>query len=76
MAIYIIIDENNLAINVIDWDGNPGWGPPEGTTAIQYDGPFWPNAVWDGTALIDPNPPVVNVYTGVDANSVGPTSIS
>lgn len=46
---------NNLAINVIDWDGNPGWSPPEGTTAIQYDGAFWPYAVWDGTALIDPN---------------------
>ena len=31
---YAIIDTNNLVINMVVWDGNPPWSPPEGCIAV------------------------------------------
>jgi len=32
---YAIIDTtSNLVVNVIVWDGNPPWQPPDGTIAV------------------------------------------
>ncbi|REG57758.1 hypothetical protein B0G80_0392 [Paraburkholderia sp. BL6669N2] len=32
MSTYAIV-ENGIVVNVILWDGNPEWSPPEGTIA-------------------------------------------
>ena len=35
MARYALIDDNNIAVNVIEWDGDTSvWAPPEGQTAV------------------------------------------
>lgn len=34
---YIIIDADGLITNVIEWDGEAEWSPPEGQTAIESE---------------------------------------
>lgn len=48
---YLILDGNSKAVNDIIIE------VPDGGQLIEYDGPFWPDAQWDGTKLIDPTPP-------------------
>jgi len=32
---YVIIDQNNKAVNIVVWDGDTStWQPPENTTAV------------------------------------------
>lgn len=31
---YAIIDASNLVINMVAWDGNPPWQPPDGCIAV------------------------------------------
>ena len=35
MARYALVDDNNIAVNIIEWDGDTSvWAPPEGQTAV------------------------------------------
>ena len=57
MENYAIIDAaTNICINVIVWDGVSPYTPPDGTFLVPAgDGGIgW---IWDGTQLVDPNPP-------------------
>lgn len=57
MSSYAII-KDGLVINVVVWDGNSGWEPPEGTIAVAYDidGDNPPGRGWtyDGKKFIPP----------------------
>lgn len=34
MARYAVIDENNVVVSVVIWDGVAQWAPPAGTLAV------------------------------------------
>jgi hypothetical protein len=56
MSQYILIDENNVCVNVIEYDGETDYTPPEGQTLIAYDGDAHIGGTWDGTTVSNPNP--------------------
>lgn len=35
MSIYAVIDQSGLIVNVINWDGEAEWTPPENMTAVE-----------------------------------------
>ncbi len=58
MSRYILVNEDNVVINCIEWDGDTNkWSPPAGLTAILSD-EYQAGWLWDGDKLVDPNPPV------------------
>ena len=58
MAAYLLLDKDRKAINVIEWDGRTEHALSEGVVSLlQYDGPFFPGGVFNGTEIVDPNPP-------------------
>ena len=36
-SIYAVYDENGLISNIVMWDGQNEWTPPEGTTAVKIN---------------------------------------
>ena len=36
--IYAVVDSNNVVVNLILWDGQSGWTPPDGCTVIIANG--------------------------------------
>jgi hypothetical protein len=56
MANYLLLDKDRKAINVIEWDGKTEHVMGEGVVSlVQYDGPFFPDGIFDGANVIDPN---------------------
>lgn len=54
MAVHLIIDQSNVIVNRIEWDGIAEYQPPEGTTVVVGDGEMgWS---WNGKEAVDPNP--------------------
>lgn len=61
---YAIVDkESGKVVNVVEWDGERGWSPPEGCEAIRSDD-AQVGCTWDGStfasapvpeAVIDPD---------------------
>ena len=51
------IIENGVVVNVIEWDGQSEWSPPDGTQAVQSDAAQigWPYR--DGQFISPPPPP-------------------
>lgn len=50
---FAIINQANLVINVIRWDGSPGWTPDEGYSAVELtndDGPVGIGWTYDAAA--------------------------
>ncbi len=39
MSAYAVIDQNNVVVNVVEWDGGQGWAPPQGQRAILANSP-------------------------------------
>ena len=54
---YAVLDAEGNCINRIVWDGNPGWQPPEGCTAVpDPDGNYSvPNVVLE---VVEPEDPL------------------
>jgi hypothetical protein len=53
---YVVVDASNKVENLVLWDGNSSWTPPEGTKLIKYDGEVHIGWQWDGSKFYDPNP--------------------
>jgi hypothetical protein len=60
MGTYAVVDlATNVVINMIDWDGNPGWAPEEGQIVIES---YTATMGWlyvDGQLVAPPPPPVI-----------------
>jgi hypothetical protein len=57
---WAMIDSNNLVINIIDWDGESDWSPPQGTTIIDLTNyEITPSIGWtyENGAFVPPPPP-------------------
>jgi hypothetical protein len=57
---WAMIDSNNLVINIIDWDGESDWSPPQGTTIIDLTNyEIAPSIGWtyENGAFVPPPPP-------------------
>lgn len=37
MARYLVLSSTGLVVNVVLWDGQPGWGPPSNHTTLLDD---------------------------------------
>ena len=37
MGRYAIVDESGNVVNVVEWDGEADWEPPEGTEAVEHE---------------------------------------
>lgn len=52
---YALIDNQNIVKNVIVWDGESNWTPPEGMTCLNVEniecGIDW---IYDGSVFIEP----------------------
>lgn len=35
---YALVDTDGLVVNVVEWDGQVEWSPPEGLTAVATEG--------------------------------------
>jgi hypothetical protein len=57
---YAVV-KDNLVVNIIEWDGQSEWSPPEGASAHQFDGAASPGWTWNDGVPVDPSPPVVAV---------------
>jgi hypothetical protein len=53
MNTYILVDSDGTVVNYIVWDGKEPWQPPEGLTAIPYNGPVAPGHKWNGITVVD-----------------------
>ena len=49
----VVRTADGLVVNVVMWDGGPGWTPPVGHTAI-LSTTAAPGDIWDGTQFIRP----------------------
>jgi len=55
---YAII-KDGVVVNVILWDGQAEWQPPEGATLVNVDDIiFGPGYLYDGETFTDPSPPL------------------
>jgi hypothetical protein len=59
---YAVIDGNNV-VNVILWDGDADWSPPEGTQTVELGdtAAVGPGFTYDGNAFIAP-PKVISPW--------------
>ena len=53
---YIILDADGLITNVIEWDGESEWSPPEGCTAIESEDGSPGDSYIDGAVIPAPVP--------------------
>jgi hypothetical protein len=57
---YVLIDQTNMIINVIAWDGSSPYPTPPNTQLVKFNGPAGVGWAWDGVQAVDPRPtPVV-----------------
>lgn len=54
MPNYAVLDENNVVVNVIVWDGVTPYDPGPGLT-LQFVPAVDIGRVWDGTDFVDPS---------------------
>lgn len=79
MATYLTLDKDQRALNIVEWGGTTIWQLKDDEAAfVQYDGPWWPGALWDGKKLIDPNPPEQSASTAeaIPSKNGGPNVIA
>jgi hypothetical protein len=53
---YVMV-QDDVVVNIIDWDGVAPYTPPEGCELHAWEGPVNIGWAWVGGAPVDPNPP-------------------
>lgn len=66
--LYAIV-ENSVVTNVMEWDGESKWAPPEGSTLVQSD-TAGVGDTYDGTTFTRPTPPTPAAPTPSQAERV------
>jgi hypothetical protein len=57
MTTYLLVDDTNTVINIIDWDGVKDYTPPIGKL-VSFAGPVGIGWKWNGKSATDSNPQV------------------
>jgi hypothetical protein len=71
---YLLVDDANIIINIIDWDGVKDYTPPVGKL-VPFAGSAGIGWAWDGTAAIDSNV-VISKSTPISITTPSPSILS